>query len=314
MITTKDVSFKARDLGGLEIQGRLFFPENFDESQKHPAIVVNHPTTSDFNQTSGKIYATKLAQRGWLALAYDSPYQGRSEGEPHNSEIPYARTIGVMAAIDFLDTLSYVDPERIGAMGICGGGGYTLNAAKFDKRIKAVAGICPADVGTIYRETFGQNDQALIKSLEDMAKQRTAEAQGEPIKYIPALPASQEEREKAGINDIDIKQAIDYYLTPRGHDEFAPNQYVYSSVSMMINFDPAILAEKLATQPLEIIVGDVPGAFGSYRFGYEYYDKAAADDKELVVLPGVSHYDLYDQPEATDTAVAKLNDFFGNRL
>ncbi|USS84617.1 alpha/beta hydrolase [Fructilactobacillus myrtifloralis] len=314
MITTKDISFKARDLNDIELQGRLFFPENFDESQKHPAIVVNHPTTSDFNQTSGRIYATKLAKQGWLAIAYDSPYQGRSAGEPHNSEIPYARTIGVMAAIDYLDTLPYVDSDRIGAMGICGGGGFTLNAAKFDKRIKAVAGVCPADVGTIYRETFGQNDKTLIENLEDMAKQRTAEAQGAEVKYIPALPASQEARKEAGINDIDIEQAIDYYLTPRGHDDYAPNRYVYSVIPMMLNFDPLSLADKLATQPLEIIVGGVPGAFGSYRFGYQYYDAAATNDKELVVLPGVSHYDLYDQPEPTDKAVAKLNDFFGKRL
>ncbi|WP_395319611.1 alpha/beta hydrolase [Fructilactobacillus frigidiflavus] len=314
MIKTKEVTFRARDLNDLEMKGKLFFPENFDENQKHPAIVVNHPTSSDFNQTSGKIYATKLAKKGWLALAYDSPYQGQSAGEPHNSELPHARTLGVMAAIDYLDSLDYVNPDQIGAMGICGGGGFTLNAAKVDHRIKAVAGVAPANVGNVYRETFGQNNQALINTLDDMAKQRTAEAQGAPIKYIPVLPESQEARKAAGITDIDTEQAIDYYLTPRGNDKFAPNQFAYTSLAMDLGYDPLALADKLLTQPLELIVGGIPGGFGSYRFAYEFYDKAASENKELTVFPGVTHYELYDQPEATDKAVAKLDEFFNKNL
>ncbi|USS89503.1 alpha/beta hydrolase [Fructilactobacillus cliffordii] len=314
MIKKENVTFPVRELNDLEMKGQLFFPADFDSTKKHPAIVVNHPTSSDFNQTSGKIYATKLAQHGWLALAYDSPYQGQSAGEPHNSEIPFARTVGVIAAIDFLDTLDYVDHDKIGAMGICGGGGFTLNAAKIDKRIKAVAGVAPANVGMVYRETFGPNNDALIDTLNDMAQQRTAEAQGAAIKHIPVLPASQEDRIKAGITDVDIEQAIDYYLTPRGNDQYAPNQFVYTSLAFDFGYDPLALADKLATQPLELIVGDIPGSFASYRFAYEYYDRAATQDKELTVFSNTTHYDLYDQPEATDKAVTKLDEFFTAKL
>lgn len=317
MITKKDVTFKARDLGGMEMKARLFLPEGLDETaagEQFPAIVINHPTSSDFNQTSGKIYGTQLAERGWITLAFDSPYQGQSEGEPHNSEIPYARTIAVMSAIDYLDTLPFVDPDRIGAMGMCGGGGYTINAAKIDHRIKAVAGLTAANVGVVYRETFGPNNERIIATLEDMAKQRTKEAQGAPVKHIPVLPENEAARKAAGINDVDIEQAMDYYLTPRGQDKYAPNQFVYTSLVHDIGFDPISQIDRLLTQPLELIVGGIPGGFGAYRFSYEVYDKAASENKEITVIPGVTHYELYDKPEATKPALDKLDEFFSANL
>ncbi|MBM7617217.1 fermentation-respiration switch protein FrsA (DUF1100 family) [Weissella uvarum] len=309
MVTTKDVKFPARHF---DLAGRLFFLEDFDETIAHPAIVVTHPTSADMNQTSS-IYATKLAEKGFLTFAFDAAYQGQSEGTPRYIEDPANRTTDIMYAIDYLDTLPFVDNDRIGAMGICAGGGYTINAAKTDKRIKAVGGAAAASAGAAYREAFGPDDQ-LIETLNQIADQRTAEAMGADKMLTQWIPNSQEEREAAGVDDIDIKEAVDYYKTPRGADEFSPNKVQFTSLALLLNYDPADLVEKLLTQPLELIVGDKPGSFASYRFGYEIFDKAASKNKDLTVLHDVSHYDLYDQPKAVDPAVEKLATFFAANL
>ena len=309
MINTKDVKFPARHFN---LAGRLFFPENFDENKKYAAITVAHPTSSTLSQTAS-IYATKLAENGFIALAFDASYQGRSEGEPRDIEDPQNRTTDIMYAIDFLDTLAYVDDDKIGAMGICAGGGYTINAAKTDKRIKAVGGVAAASAGGAYREAFGPDDN-LLETLNQVAAQRTKEAQGAEPMITNWIPNSVEELKAAGIEDIDVVEAVDYYRTKRGQDKYAPNKLRFTSLALLLNYDPANLVEKLLNQPLSLVVGDKPGSFGSYRFGYEIYNRAASKHKELTVLPGVSHYDLYDQPKAVDAAVAKLVPFFKKYL
>lgn len=309
MINTKDVKFNARHF---KLAGRLFFPENFDENTQHSAIVVSHPTSADMNQTSS-IYASRLAENGFLALAFDAAYQGQSEGEPRYIEDPANRTEDIMYAIDYLVTLPYVDAERIGAMGICAGGGYTINAAKVDKRIKAVAGVAAASSGQAYREAFGPDDK-LIETLEQMGRQRTIEARGGEPMITPWIPSNAEEVKAAGITDIDVIEAVDYYRTSRGADQFSPNKVRYTSLPLMLGYDPTVLVEKLLTQPLTLIVGDKPGSFGSYRLGYEVYNRAGSKEKELTVLPGISHYDLYDQPKAVNPAVEKLTEFFNKYL
>ncbi|GAK31791.1 prolyl oligopeptidase family protein [Weissella oryzae SG25] len=309
MITTNNIKFKGRHFN---LAGRLFFPENFSEQIQQPAIVITHPTSADMNQTSS-IYATKLAENGFLALAFDASYQGQSEGEPRYIEDPANRTTDIMYAIDYLNTLPFVDNSRIGAMGICAGGGYTINAAKTDKRIKAIGTVSAASAGGAYRESFGPDD-ALIATLEQIAKQRTAEATGSEPLITQWIPNNQSERIQMQLNDIDVIEAVDYYRTPRGQDSFSPNKVLFTSFGLLLNYDPVNLVEKLLNQPLEMVVGDRPGSFGSYRFAYEIYNKAASKNKHLTVLPGVSHYDLYDQPKAVNAAIEQLVPFFKSNL
>lgn len=309
MTTTENIMFKGRHFN---LAGRLYFPTDFDRSIAHPAIVVTHPSSSDMNQTSG-LYAGKLADAGFLALAFDASYQGQSEGEPRYIEDPAVRTEDISFAIDYLVSRSFVDADRIGALGICAGGGYTINAAKTDRRIKAVAGAAAANVGAVYRESFGPDTQ-LLEMLTNIGKQRTAEAQGQDTMVTQWIPNSPEEREQAGYNDIDYVEAVDYYRTPRGQDKFAPNKLRFTSLAQVLGFDASNLVEKLLTQPLALVVGDKPGAFGSYRFGWEVYDRAASTAKTLTVLPGVSHYDLYDQPEPVAQAMAVFKPFFEKYL
>lgn len=304
------VKFKNRDW---EMAAILQFPQDFDEKKKYAAIVCAHPISSCKEQTSGHIYGKQLAEAGFVTLAFDASYQGESGGEPRYLEDPAMRVEDFRCAADYLTTLDYIDENRIGVLGICGGGGYAANAAMTERRFKAVGTVVAANYGRIMREgdyTAG----AAIKTLETIAQQRTAQARGAKALIIGYIPNSQEERAAAGMNDIDIIEAIDYYKTPRGQSPNSPNRLRFDSLDKVIAFDAFHLAEHLLTQPLMIIVGDRPGAFGSYRDGYELFNKAASQDKHIHVVQGASHYDLYDQPKATGEALEQLIPFFRKHL
>ncbi|WP_207951168.1 hypothetical protein [Cupriavidus sp. L7L] len=155
-------------------------------------------------------------------------------------------------------TLGYVDEARIGVLGICGGGGYAVNAAMTERRIKAVGTVVAANY--VMREGDLSPDAAL-KTLEAIGRQRTAEARGAEPAIVTYIPASVAEREKAGITDIDIVEAVEYYTTPRGQQPGSPNKLRFSGLQAAVGFDAFHLAEHLLTQPLQIVVGSKPGGF-----------------------------------------------------
>jgi fermentation-respiration switch protein FrsA (DUF1100 family) len=305
----KAVKFKNRTW---DVAANLHFPKAFDEKKKYAAIVCGHPISSCKEQTSG-IYAKRLAELGFMTLAFDASFQGESGGEPRYQEDPATRVEDFRCAVDYLVTLNYVDEDRIGALGICGGGGYVVNAAMTDRRMKAVGTVVAANYGRIMREGNLSPDAAL-KTLEAIGKQRSAEARGEAPRITTYIPNSVEEREKAGITDIDIVEAVKYYRTPRGQNPNSPNKLRFSGLEAAFGFDAFHLTEQLLTQPLQIIVGAVPGGFGSYRDGFELFDRARSEKKNIFVVPGASHYDLYDKPEYVDQAVEKLQVFYKENL
>ncbi|MDQ0861294.1 fermentation-respiration switch protein FrsA (DUF1100 family) [Bacillus sp. V2I10] len=153
-----------------------------------------------------------------------------------------------------------------------------------------------------------------VKSLWSACQQRTAEARGAEPMITNWIPRTHEEREQAGITDIDVTEAVDYYTTPRGQSPNSPNKLNFTSMGSVIGFDAFHLIEELLTQPLQIIVGSVKGAFGSYKDGHELYNRAASEKKDLLVVEGASHYDLYDQPEPVNQAVEKLEAFYKENL
>lgn len=276
--------------------------------KKNAAIVCIHPGSSCKEQTAG-IYAEKMAQQGYVTIVFDASCQGESEGEPRYAEIPSLRVADVHCAVDYLAAQPFVDADRIGVLGVCAGGGYAVNAAMSDHRIKAVGTVVGANIGRVQRESVD-----ILKTMEAAGKQRAAEAQGAEPMIVGWIPNSHEEREQAGINDIDIVEAVDYYTTSRGKHPGSPNKLLFSSMSAMLSFDAFHLAETLLTQPLQIIIGDKQGAFGSYRDGQELYKRAASKKKDLLVMEGVSHYDLYDQPKPVAKAVEQLTKFYGENL
>jgi fermentation-respiration switch protein FrsA (DUF1100 family) len=298
------VKFKNRTW---EVAANIHFPKDFDQTKKYAAIVCVHPGSSVKEQTSG-LYASKLAEGGFVAIAFDASFQGESGGEPRYIEDPATRVEDVRSAVDYLTTLDFVDENRIGVLGVCAGGGYAVNAAMSEKRIKAVGTVVAANIGRAYREGNP------IQTLEVVGKQRTAEANGVEPMITNWLPNSPEEAKQAGVTELDIVEAVDYYRTPRGQQPTACNKLRFTSVGSVMVFDAFHLAEQLLTQPLLIVVGDKVGGFGSYRDGFELYGKAASKNKSIHVVHGASHYDLYDQPEATGQAIDKLLPFFRENL
>ena len=306
----KKVTFKNK---GIDIAANMFFPKNFIEDGRYAAIICVHPGSSCKEQTAG-IYARKMAEEGYITISFDASYQGESGGEPRYIEDPYMRIEDIRCAVDFLNELTYVDENRIGILGVCAGGGYAVNASMTEHRIKAVGTIVGANIGRLYREGDGSQDSA-IRTLEAVGKQRTLEARGADGLEITWIPNSVEEREEAGINEIDVIEAVEYYRTNRGQCSNSPNKLRFTSVASILSFDAFHLTDQLLTQPLQIIVGSIQGGFGSFRDGHELFEKAKVSiKKDLMVVEGASHYDLYDKPEYVDKAINKLKVFYKENL
>ncbi|MCD4499932.1 alpha/beta hydrolase [Chromobacterium vaccinii] len=290
----------------------LYLPPDFDEGRRYPAIVSTHPIGSCKEQTAGNVYAAALAREGFVVIAFDASFQGESGGEPRFIEDPSIRVSDIRFAIDYLVTLPYVDAARIGAIGVCGGGGYTINAAMSDRRIWALASITGVNFGRLSREAFSNFDP--IGVLQAMAEQRTAEARGEARHVINYLPPSLEAAMSAGVADIDVLEATDYYKSPRGMQPNGATSGLFSFNSAAMAWDAFAHAELLLTQPLLVVTGDKPGGFGAYRDSCEIHGRAASKTKQLAVIEGWSHYDLYDRPEPVALALEKLIPFFREQL
>lgn len=308
-ITIKPVTY--RNLGW-DTAADIYLPPGFDAGKKYPAIVSTHPIGSCKDQTSGNVYAAALAREGFVVLAFDASFQGASGGSPRYIEDPSIRVSDIRYAIDYLQSLPYVDENRIGAIGVCGGGAYTVHAAITDHRIKALASVTGVNFGRLIREGFSSFDP--LAAIEAMAGQRTAEAKGAERKVINYLPDSVDAGRKAGITDIDVLEAIDYYKTPRGQKPHGATSGLLSFNSAAMGWDAFLNAEVLLTQPLMVVIGGKPGGFGAYRDGWEIYGRAASKDKHIFVAEGWSHYDLYDRPEPVALAMAKVAPFFKQHL
>ncbi|WP_160715367.1 alpha/beta hydrolase [Chitinophaga solisilvae] len=305
----KSVKFKALYW---DIAADLLFPPDFDENKIYPTIISAHPIGSCKEQTSGNIYGKALAEAGFVVLAFDASFQGASGGEPRFIEDPTIRVEDFRCVCDYLVTLPFVDENRIGVLGICGGGGYSISAARSERRIKAVVSITGVNFGRLCREGFAGYDP--IGTLEAIALQRTAEARGAQLRVDGLLPPSVEEGRNLGITDIDVLEATDYYKTSRGAQPHGATSALFSHRATAVDWDAFINAETLLTQPLLVVIGDKPGGFGAYRDGLEIYGRAASVKKEILVLEGYSHYDLYDKPEPVNAALNKLIPFFKENL
>jgi hypothetical protein len=309
MSTIQHVTY--RNLGW-DSAADLYLPAGFDTSKTYPAIVSTHPIGSCKEQTSGNIYARQLADAGFIVLAFDASFQGASGGEQRFMEDPAIRVSDIRYAIDYLVSLPYVDANRIGAIGVCGGGAYTVSAAMTDRRIKALTSITGVNFGRLMREGFSQFNP--LAALDAMAAQRTAEAQGAARHVINYLPDSVEAGKQAGLTDIDVLEATDYYKSARGQQPNGATSGLFSFNSAAMAWDAFAHVETLLTQPLLVVIGDKPGAFGAYRDGWELYGRAASQAKQIFVAEGWSHYDLYDLPEPVALAMAQVVPFFKQHL
>lgn len=297
---------------GWQTAADLYLPPGFDDQKQYPAIVSTHPIGSCKEQTAGNIYAKGLAEAGFVVLVHDASFQGASGGAPRFIEDPAIRVSDIRFAVDYLQSLPYVDAARIGAIGVCGGGAYTVHAAITDHRIQALASITGVNYGRLIREGFAQFKPRELAA--GIAAMRTAQAQGAARDVADLLPASVQAAQQAGITDIDVLEATDYYKTARGQQPNGATRQLMSFSGAAMGWDAFLHAEVLLTQPLMVVIGDKPGGFGAYRDGWEIYGRAASIDKRMVVAEGWSHYDLYDQPEPVALAMAQLVPFFQETL
>ncbi|HCX0019412.1 TPA: alpha/beta hydrolase [Staphylococcus aureus] len=299
----KKVNFKSNNLN---VVANMYFPENFDENNQYPAIVVNHPAGGVKEQTAG-LYAERLATLGYVTMAYDASYQGESEGQPHNLENPSSRVEDVRAAVDYFNTLDFIDDSRIGALGICAGGGYTIKAAQTEKRIKAVVGISAADIGQNFRKgwTGNQDEKDINPLLEQVAEQRKAEANGAPQKLVGFVP-----EEPTEDMDQETKDGWEYYRTPRAQHERSINQFPFISFDRIIEFTAFDLVDKLLTQPVLFIAGSEAGTLWQSENAYE----RALEPKDIHIVEGANHFDMYDKEPFVTEAVEKMNSFYGKYL
>lgn len=308
----KKVSFRNADMAW-DMAALILLPDGFDAAKRYPTMVSVHPFGSCKEQTSSAVYGKALAALGYVVIAFDASFQGESGGMPRYVEDPTQRVEDISRVIDYAVTLPYVDENRIGGLGICGGGGYILSSALTEKRLKAVVGITPVNVGRLFREGFSLYNP--IGALESMATQRTAEARGAELQVNELLPPSLEFAKENGLTDRDVFEATEYYKTPRGQSEGGATRMVFSHAQKTLSWDAFAFAEILMTQPMMAVVGQKVGAFGAFRDGQEIYGRAVASkDRQLVDLENWSHYELYDHPEAVSLAMERVAPFLAKYL
>jgi uncharacterized protein len=291
--------------GPIELAAHLHLP---DETPLR-AVVLSTPGSSVKEQI-GANYASRLASRGIAALVFDPAHQGQSGGEPRDLEDPYRRGEDISYAIDALSTFPGIDPERIGVLGICAGGGYAVHTARTDHRIKAVGVVVPGNMGTSFR---GFQPDGPAAALDSMAAARIEETRSGELTRANWLPDTLEDAAAAGMTDLDTTQAITYYRTERGHNQHSTNRRLARGDSLLLGYDAYHLVDQLMTQPLQVILAGRKGNTGSYESGMRLWE-LAPNPVDLVVVEDAGHYEMYDEPEYVDKAVDRLTDFYTANL
>ncbi|MGW4485402.1 alpha/beta hydrolase [Amycolatopsis sp. NPDC004368] len=303
-MTRIDVTF---DSSGIRIAGHLHSPDSADGPR--PAVIVGHPGSGVKEQAAGR-YAARLAEHGFVALAFDAAHQGDSGGEPRGLEDPAQRVEDFKAAVSFLTTRSEVDAARLGHLGICASGGYVLAATGADSRVKAVATVSAADISRQFRfGADGSQDPAVFQGmLAAAAHARTAAAAGEKPAPLTLFPDTVEQARALGQEHG--AEGFEYYRTARGHHPRSAEFFHWTSIDRFASFDTFVAVPLIGSRPLLMIVGS--HAVTAWM-SIEAFQKATGP-KELYHVAGASHVDLYDKEEYVGPAVEKLAAFFSESL
>lgn len=297
------VTFKNRY--GITLAGDLYLPKT-RAGRRLAALAVGGPFGAVKEQSSG-LYAQTVAERGFVTLAFDASYTGESGGEPRNVASPDINTEDFSAAVDYLGLHASVDRERVGIIGICGWGGMALNATAVDKRIKAVVTSTMYDMTRVMSK--GYNDSVTLaqrtQTLEQLSRQRWQDAEKGTPAYQPAY-----NQLKGGEAQF-LVDYHDYYMTPRGYHARAVNSgnaWTQTTPLSFMNMPLLTYIKEIAPRPVLLIHGEKAHS----RYFSETAYAAAAEPKELMIIPGASHVDLYDKVELIPWD--KLEAFFSQHL
>jgi fermentation-respiration switch protein FrsA (DUF1100 family) len=271
-------------------------------------VVVAHPNGGVKEQTAG-LYAQRLAEAGYITIVADAAYQGASGGVPRHTDKPVNRVEDIHGMADFIMQYEGVDTSRLGVLGICGGGGYTLKAAQSDKRFKAVATLSMFNSGEVRRNGF-QNSQlnTIQERLKKASNARAQEAAGGKIIYAGVASITDEEIAKTP-TDL-YREGYVYYYRTHAH----PNStflYTMSSLLDLMTWDAATNMD-LINQPLLMMAGSK--ADTKYMTDEAFAKAINSKDKELFLIDGATHIKTYYVPEYVDQAINKLISFFGKNL
>lgn len=290
---------------GIVLVGDLYLPKGRGD-RRLPALAVGGPFGAVKEQSSG-LYAQTMAERGFVTLAFDPSFTGESGGAPRNVASPDINTEDFSAAVDCLGQLSSVDRERIGVLGICGWGGMALNSVAVDKRVKAVA------VSTMYDMTRimskGYNDSVTLEqrtqTLEQLGRQRWADVDNGAASYGPPM------NELKGGEAQFLIDYHDYYKTPRGFHPRAVNSngtWTVTTPLSFMNMPLLTYIDEIAPRPILFVHGENAHS----RYFSETTYAASAEPKELMIVPGASHTDLYDKTDVIP--FDRFADFFSRSL
>ena len=288
-VNVEKVHFKNRY--GINLTGDLYIPKEKSDEQM-PAIAISGPFGAVKEQASG-LYAQTLAQRGFITLAFDPSYTGESGGEPRNVASPDINTEDFSAAVDYLSNREDVNPERIGILGICGFGGFGLNAAAIDTRIKATVTSTMYDMTRVTAHGYfdSMDEKARQELRKTLNKQRTEDFKTGSFAKAPGLPEKLTGDEPQFVQDY-----YGYYKTPRGFHERSINSNgnwnVTSSLSLL-NMPILQYSDEIQSAVL-MIHGEK--AHSRY-FSEDAFKKLKGDNKELYIVPDANHVDLYDNLE-----------------
>lgn len=302
-------------LNGLDIAANVYTPADYDPQKKYPAVVVAHPNGGVKEQVAG-LFAQRLAERGYITIAMDAAYQGASGGEPRNTDKPQYRTEDIHGAADFIAQYAGVDTDRLGLLGICGGGGYLLAAAKVDKRFKAVATLSMFNSGRVRRNGFADSQLNNIQErLRQASAARAQEKAGGKVLYVGGGPATTD-AQIAAIPFEMYREGVVYYERTYGHPNSGayPNSggaYTVSSLMDLMRWDATDQIE-LIDQPLLMMAGS--RADSLYMTEDAFRKATGTKDKELFKIEGATHIETYWVPKYVDEAIGKLTPFYKRTL